>query len=178
VRAVYSGRMDDMKVESVWDYPRPPRLEPSARPLKIVHAGVTIAETSRSLRILETSHPPVYYIPHQDIAMQYLRVSTSRGSYCEFKGVASYWSLNLDRQATVHAQLRRTERPSCILCKPRRRMHRRRRARSGSTRRLLRRLDHVTRKRPVQGRARNPGLVAPEAGAGLAFVPPSCWPWR
>lgn len=94
--------MDEMKVESVWDYPRPPRLEATARHLKIVHAGMTIAETSRSLRILETSHPPVYYIPQRDIAMQYLHVSSKRGSYCEFKGTATYWSLHLDGQAKVN----------------------------------------------------------------------------
>ena len=90
--------MDELKqpaapVESVWDYPRPPRLEQSQRHLKIVHHGVTIAETMRSLRILETSHPPVYYIPPADIAMQHLRASSRRGSFCEFKGVASYWNL-------------------------------------------------------------------------------------
>jgi len=87
--------MDTMKVESVWDYPRPPRLEPCARRLTIVHAGVKIADTSRSLRVLETSHPPVYYIPPQDVAVEYIKASARRGSFCEFKGVASYWSLSL-----------------------------------------------------------------------------------
>jgi len=81
--------------ESVWNYPRPPRLEASARPLRVVHRGVVIAETSRSLRILETSHPPVYYIPQLDIAMHLLRPSSRRGSFCEFKGVATYWTLHL-----------------------------------------------------------------------------------
>ena len=83
----------DDKPESVWDYPRPPKLEASARALKIVHAGVVIAETTRSMRILETSHPPVYYIPQADIAMEMLEASSQRGSFCEFKGMASYWSL-------------------------------------------------------------------------------------
>ena len=86
-------------VESVWDYPRPPRLEESARHLTIVHAGVTIADTTHSLRILETSHPPVYYIPQCDIAMQFIRLSSRRGSFCEFKDVASYWSLDLSTVA-------------------------------------------------------------------------------
>ncbi len=84
-----------VKPESVWDYPRPPRLEPSTRSLRIVHGGAVIAETTRSLRILETSHPPVYYIPQADIAMRLLRSSARRGSFCEFKGVAAYWSLDL-----------------------------------------------------------------------------------
>ncbi len=79
--------------ESVWDYPRPPRLEPSPRHLRIVHTGVLLADTVCSLRILETSHPPVFYIPQADLAMQHLRASSRRGSFCEFKGVASYWSI-------------------------------------------------------------------------------------
>lgn len=81
--------------ESVWDYPRPPRLEASARHLTISHAGIVIADTSQSLRILETSHPPVYYIPQADIVMKLLQSSPRRSSFCEFKGLATYWSLNL-----------------------------------------------------------------------------------
>ena len=81
------------EVESVWDYPRPPRLEASARRVTIVHTGVSIAESVRTMRILETSHPPVYYIPQADIVMELLRPSARRGSFCEFKGVASYWNL-------------------------------------------------------------------------------------
>lgn len=93
---VYIRSMDDAAmVESVWDYPRPPRLEASGRTLRIMHAGEVIAETTRSMRILETSHPPVYYIPQADIAMSLLQPSARRGSYCEFKGVASYWSLHV-----------------------------------------------------------------------------------
>lgn len=84
-----------MKVESVWDYPRPPRLERSERRIAVVHAAVTIAETSQAMRMLETSHPPVYYIPQADIAMEYVKQSSRRGSFCEFKGVASYWSLEV-----------------------------------------------------------------------------------
>ena len=79
--------------ESVWDYPRPPRLEPSERRLRIVHGGVVVADTVRALRILETSHPPVYYLPPDDLAMSLLRPSARRGSFCESKGVASYWNL-------------------------------------------------------------------------------------
>jgi uncharacterized protein (DUF427 family) len=87
--------MDAMNTEpeSVWDYPRPPQMEPSPRRLRIVHAGVAIAETTSALRILETSHPPVYYIPQTDIAMEWLRPSSRRQSFCEFKGLADYWSL-------------------------------------------------------------------------------------
>ncbi len=81
-----------MMAESVWDYPRPPRLEPTPRRLHIVH-GAVLADTVRALRILETSHPPVYYIPQSDIAMDRLRPSQRRGSFCEWKGAAVYWSL-------------------------------------------------------------------------------------
>ncbi len=82
-------------VESVWDYPRPPRIEATARRLRIVHAGVVLAETDRAQRILETSHPPVFYLPQSDILMQFLRPSARRGSFCEFKGAATYWDIDL-----------------------------------------------------------------------------------
>ena len=89
--------------ESVWDYPRPPRLEPTGRHLRVVHSGVVIADTQRGLRILETSHPPVYYLPAQDVAMEWLRSSAQRGTFCEFKGVARYWDLVLPGKAAVPA---------------------------------------------------------------------------
>jgi len=91
------------EVESVWDYPRPPRLEPTPRRIRVVHGGMVIAETTRALRILETSHPPVYYIPPADIALKYMRVSDRRSSFCEFKGFASYWSIEVDGKLTPDA---------------------------------------------------------------------------
>ena len=81
--------------ESVWDYPRPPRLEPTSSHIRITHGGILLADTTRALRILETSHPPVYYIPPSDIALQHLKPSQSRGSFCEFKGIATYWTIDL-----------------------------------------------------------------------------------
>jgi uncharacterized protein (DUF427 family) len=89
------------QVESVWDYPRPPRLEATSRELRVIHGGATIAETRRGMRILETSHPPVYYFPPQDVAMHLLRPSRRRGSFCEFKGVASYWDLVVEGSLPV-----------------------------------------------------------------------------
>jgi uncharacterized protein (DUF427 family) len=89
--------------ESVWDYPRPPRLEPTARKLRILHRGVVIVETNAALRVLETSHPPVYYIPPADIAMQHLRLSSKRSSFCEFKGFASYWNIDIEGSASPDA---------------------------------------------------------------------------
>ena len=78
--------------ECVWDYPRPPRLEPTTRHIQIHFAGELIADTRSAFRVLETSHPPVYYLPPGDIAMQHL-VESPRASYCEWKGRAAYYTV-------------------------------------------------------------------------------------
>jgi uncharacterized protein (DUF427 family) len=82
-----------MQTESVWDYPRPPRLEPTSARIRVSFGGMLIADTRSAVRILETSHPPVYYIPQADLAMQYLQASPRRSSFCEFKGSARYWTI-------------------------------------------------------------------------------------
>ena len=79
--------------ESVWDYPRPPRLEPTAKRLRIIHRGVPLADTVAAFRTLETSHPPTYYLPPADIDMARLSPSAQRGSFCEWKGIATYWDV-------------------------------------------------------------------------------------
>jgi len=85
--------------ESVWDYPRPPRAEPTAKRIRVVFNGETIADTRRAIRVLETSHPPVYYVPAQDVRLEYL-TSTNRRTFCEFKGAANFWTLKVgDRRA-------------------------------------------------------------------------------
>src|SRR5690348_2030178 len=76
--------------ESVWDYPRPPRVEAGGEHVVVRLAGTVLAATTRSLRVLETSHPPVYYIPIADIDMSRLRKGEGT-SWCEFKGTAAYW---------------------------------------------------------------------------------------
>lgn len=81
-----------MKKESVWDYPRPPRVEPTSRRIRVHFAGLLIADSTRAVRVLETSHPPAYYVPPADIRMDLLE-ATSRRTFCEFKGTASYWTL-------------------------------------------------------------------------------------
>ena len=78
--------------ESVWDYPRPPAVEPVAERLRVVLAGVTVADTRTALRVLETSHPPNYYLPPDDVDQAALRASGRRSS-CEFKGTARYWTV-------------------------------------------------------------------------------------
>lgn len=81
--------------ESVWDYPRPPRLEPTSKEIKIIFNGVTIVKSHNAKRILETSHPPVYYIPQSDILMQYL-IPILGNSFCEWKGTAIYYSVEVN----------------------------------------------------------------------------------
>lgn len=80
--------------ESVWDYPRPPRLDPCSAHVQVIWAGEVVADTHGAYRILETSHPPTYYIPRSD-TNQALLLPFPRQTVCEFKGVASYWSLQL-----------------------------------------------------------------------------------
>jgi len=80
--------------ESVWDYPRPPRAEPTSKRVRVEFNGVLIADSSRAIRVLETSHPPVYYIPLDDIKREYLSLTRHR-TFCEFKGAASYWTLKV-----------------------------------------------------------------------------------
>ena len=88
--------------ESVWDYPRPPRLEPSARRVRVVLGGETIVDTTRAWRVLETSHPPVYYVAKSDISPKAL-VRTNRRSFCEYKGTASYYTVRAGGQTAPDA---------------------------------------------------------------------------
>ncbi len=75
--------------ESVWDYPRPPRLERSAREVVVVLGGVEVCRTRRAWRVLETSHPPTWYLPRDDWRPGSLEAAPG-SSFCEWKGVASY----------------------------------------------------------------------------------------
>ena len=75
--------------ESVWDYPRPPKVEAVTERISVRFAGVVIADTTRARRVLETSHPPVYYLPPDDVRLDLL-VPAPGLSLCEFKGEASY----------------------------------------------------------------------------------------
>ncbi len=92
-----TGMKRDMPVpgqESVWDYPRPPRLEPSSRAVRVLFNGQIIAESTKGYRVLETSHPPSWYIPPSDVRTEFL-ISTAKGSFCEWKGNATYWSVRV-----------------------------------------------------------------------------------
>lgn len=84
--------------ESVWDYPRPAVLDDSTQHIRVVFNGVAIADTHRAKRVLETSHPPTYYIPREDVQMAYF-TQTSRMTICEWKGQAAYYTITVgDRQ--------------------------------------------------------------------------------
>ena len=75
--------------ESVWDYPRPPRLEEFHGRIRVVFGGMTIVDSTRAMRVLETSHPPVYYVPPEDIVPGAVLPVGGR-SWCEWKGQARY----------------------------------------------------------------------------------------
>lgn len=79
-------------IESVWDYPRPPAVEPSGLRVRVVVDGVTIADTVQAYRVLETSHPPGWYLPPEDVRMDLLKTS-DRQTACEFKGGAAYFDI-------------------------------------------------------------------------------------
>ena len=86
----------------MWDYPRPPRLEPSGEHLVVELAGVTVADTHRGLRVLETSQPPAYYFPPEDVATELLRPTTTR-TFCEWKGQARYHTIVVDDREAFDA---------------------------------------------------------------------------
>jgi len=88
--------------ESVWDYPRPPRVEETSGHIQVVFNGVMIADTFGAKRVLETSHPPVYYIPPGDIQMSYLVRAPGR-SFCEWKGRAAYYTVVVEGRKAERA---------------------------------------------------------------------------
>ncbi len=78
--------------ESVWDYPRPPRLERTDRLVRVELAGLVVASSQRAHRVLETSQPPAYYVDPADVQMHLLTPSTHH-TFCEWKGLASYYDV-------------------------------------------------------------------------------------
>jgi uncharacterized protein (DUF427 family) len=77
--------------ESVWDYPRPPRIERDARVVGVSFGGHRVARSDRTLRVLETASPPTFYLPREDVVARLVRVQG--GSRCEWKGEAGYWDV-------------------------------------------------------------------------------------
>lgn len=80
--------------ESVWDYPRPPALDPSDHHVVVRFGGQVIADTRRPIRVLETSQPPAYYLPAADVRTDLLH-PVDRSTYCEWKGQAAYWTVEV-----------------------------------------------------------------------------------
>ncbi|UXA17005.1 DUF427 domain-containing protein [Mycobacterium sp. SMC-4] len=88
--------------ESVWDYPRPPRVEPFTGSIIVEFAGIIIASTTQAWRVLETSHPPTYYLPRTAFTDGALR-ETAGSSWCEWKGAAAYYDMVAGSRAAPKA---------------------------------------------------------------------------
>lgn len=88
--------------ESVWDYPRPPRLSPDSREVVIEAGGAVIARTTRAIRYCETASPPSFYLPPDDVDRARLIPATG-SSVCEWKGVAQYWTVQVEGPPLVAA---------------------------------------------------------------------------
>jgi len=88
--------------ESAWDYPRPPAVEPSERHVVVKFGGVVVADTRQAVRVLETTHPPVYYIPPHHVRLELMTLSPLH-TECEYKGTASYYDLALDGRVARNA---------------------------------------------------------------------------
>ena len=154
--------------ESVWDYPRPPRLEAVDDEIDVYFAGQGICFTDAPLRVLETSHPPVYYVPPDSLEPDVLEASGTT-SFCEFKGDARYFDVVVgDKRSKDAAWTYDNPLPGYEAMS---RLHRllpgpggmppRGRGRPAPAGRLLRRLDHHRRRRPLQGADGHPRLVGP-----------------
>lgn len=77
---------------SVWDFPRPPRLQPDNREVVVRWDNIEVARSKRAVLVCETAHPPSFYLPWDDVARQFFEPAGG-GSFCEWKGPASYWTL-------------------------------------------------------------------------------------
>jgi uncharacterized protein (DUF427 family) len=88
--------------ESVWDYPRPPRVEPTTERVVVRLGGTVIADTTDAVRVLETSHPPAYYLPRSAFIDGALE-PTAGSSLCEFKGSAKYLTIKGGNAAAERA---------------------------------------------------------------------------
>lgn len=86
--------------ESVWDYPRPPKLVADKRRVIVKFAETIVAESTKSYRVLETAGPPTFYIPPKDVMVELLQ-SFPGASVCEWKGTARYWSLETSTREAV-----------------------------------------------------------------------------
>ncbi len=88
--------------ESVWDYPRPAILEDTNKHLKVIFNGIILAETNKGKRVLETSHPPGYYIPPENVKQEYL-IQNTKKTFCEWKGWACYYDISIGNKYVKNA---------------------------------------------------------------------------
>ncbi len=106
IRLAMAFRIIDMtalpRTESVWAYPRPPIIVPDEREVVVEFRGITLARTTNAVRVLETSHPPTFYIPIADVDISCLQRS-SMTTHCEFKGRAAYWNIVEDGSISTDA---------------------------------------------------------------------------
>lgn len=91
-----------LQPENVQDYPRPPALEPVPQRLRVFFGGTVVADTERGFRVLETHHAPTYYFPPEDVLAGVLK-PVGGGSFCEWKGRAAYFDIQLHRLRTRKA---------------------------------------------------------------------------
>lgn len=89
-----------LPVENVWDYPRPPIIEPVHARLRIIYKDLSLADTTNALRILETGHPPTYYIPEVDVKKEYLK-RNAKTTHCQWKGLASYFDFQSPNEELI-----------------------------------------------------------------------------
>ncbi len=89
--------------ESVWDYPRPPRMEQSRKRLVVVLGGVTVADSNRSLKVMETAGAPTYYVPSDDVRMDLLVPNDGPATFCEWKGFATYFDIRVGERESSRA---------------------------------------------------------------------------
>lgn len=155
--------------ESVWDYPRPPRVEPATRLVTILSAGEIVTRTDRALRVLKTAGAPTYYIPAKDIGLDLLRPAPGRGTWCEWKGSVAYFDLVIGdvvsqnaawtypRPTPAYEQL--ADHYSFYLSGRHRRLLPRRRTRPAPTGRFLRGLGNRRHNGSDKGRAGHGALV-------------------
>lgn len=90
-----------LPAEDVHRYPRPPRLEPVTESIRIVFGGLEVARTVAAWRVLETTHPPTYYLPRDAFVAGTLERGSARRSLCEWKGAAEYWSIRAGGRVAV-----------------------------------------------------------------------------
>ena len=78
--------------ESIWEYPRTPIIRSANRHIQVIHDNTNIADTTRALKVCENGHPPSYYLPPEDVRMELL-VPCERKTFCEWKGIATYFDV-------------------------------------------------------------------------------------